>query len=370
VKRKGTLGSPYSIADYTAVNPELGTSEDFKRLVDHAHAMGFKVILDWVANHTGWDHPWLANKDWYHQDGKGNVIPPNADWTDVAWLNYDNPAVGAAMIDAMKFWVTQYDIDGFRADHAGGVPVSFWNEANAQLQQIKPLFMLAEEQSQTALLEHAFIANYNWTLLGVLNHFASSGATAQDLNELGATLPDYYPTGTFPMNFITNHDENTNTGSEYARMGRGVRAMSAIYFTFPGIPLIYSGQEVGNRKQIAFFEKDLIPGLTAANATSAFYARLVALKKTNAALWNSSTAPYRPLTTNNAGVAAFARVASGDRVVTIANVTGQRQKVTIRAGGFAGTYSRFTAGNRGRLPARYTVTLAPWQYEIFSTNPA
>jgi len=370
VNRKGSLGSPYSIADYTSVNPELGTSEDFKRLVDHAHAMGFKVILDWVANHTGWDHPWIANKDWYHQDAKGNIIAPNTDWTDVAWLNYDNPAVGAAMTDAMKFWVTQYDIDGFRADHAGGVPVSFWNEASAELQRIKPLFMLAEEQSQTALLEHAFVANYNWTLLGVLNHFATAGASAQDLNDLGTSLPEYYPTGTFPMNFITNHDENTNTGSEYARMGRSVRAMSAIYFTFPGIPLIYSGQEVGSRKQVAFFEKDLIPGLTTANATSAFYARLVALKNANQALWNSSTAPYKPLKTGNAGVAAFARVTAGDRVVTIANVTGQRQKVTIRTGALAGTYSLFTAGNRGRLPASYTVTLAPWQFEIFSTNPA
>ncbi len=370
VKRKGTLGSPYSIADYTAVNPELGSPEDFRRLVEHAHAMGFKVILDWVANHTGWDNPWIANPDWYHQDAQGRIIPPNADWTDVAWLDYDNPAVSTAMIDAMRYWVTEFDVDGFRADHAGGVPVSFWNRANAELQAIKPLFMLAEEQSQTALLEHAFVSNYNWTLLGVLNHFASSGATATDLDDLGTTLPDYYPTGTFPMNFITNHDENTSTGSEYARMGRGVRAMSAIYFTFPGIPLIYSGQEVGSRRQVAFFEKDLIPGLTAANATSAFLARLVSLKKANPALWNGSTAPYRPLRTGNAGVAAFARVAGDNRVITIANVTGTRQRATIRVGALAGRYHQFTTMAQRALPRTYSVTLAPWQYQVLSTNPA
>jgi glycosidase len=369
-KRKGSLGSPYSVADYTAVNPELGTSEDFRRLVEHAHAMGFKVILDWVANHTGWDNPWIANADWYHRDARGSIIPPNVDWTDVAWLDYANPAVGTAMIDAMKYWVTQYDVDGFRADYASGVPVEFWNRASAELQAIKPLFMLAEDQSQTALLEHAFVANYNWKLLGVLNHLASSGATAADLDDLGTSLPEYYPTGTFPMNFITNHDENAATGSEYSRMGRGVRAMSAIYFTFPGIPLIYSGQEVGSRRKLAFFDKDLIPGLTAANATSAFYARLVSLKKSNPALWNDSTAAYQPLRTRNLGVVAFARVVAGDRVVTIANVTGSRQRATIKAGNLTGQYVRFTTGTRGSLPRTYRVTLAPWQYEILSTTPA
>ena len=214
------------------------------------------------------------------------------------------------------------------------------------------------------------MANYNWSLLGVLNHFASSGATAADLNELGLQLPEYYPTGTFPMNFITNHDENAATGSEYARMGRGVRAMSAIYFTFPGIPLIYSGQEVGSRRQLAFFDKDLIPGLTAANATSAFYARLVSLKKGNAALWNGSAAAYRPLRTTTAGVVAFARVAAGNRVITIANVTGTRQRVTIKVGNLAGRYSVFTKASSGSLPRAYSVSLAPWQYEVFSTNPA
>jgi glycosidase len=368
--RKGSLGSPYSVADYKAVNPELGTPVEFKALVEHAHAMGFRVILDWVANHTGWDNPWIGNADWYHRDSSGAIISPNSDWTDVAWLDYGNPAVGMAMIDAMRFWVTEYDVDGFRADYASGVPVSFWNRARAELQAIKPLFMLAEDQSQTSLLDHAFVSNYNWSLLGVLNHFASAGATASDLDGLGRSLPDYYPAGTFPMNFITNHDENAATGSEYTRMGRGVPAMSAIYFTFPGIPLIYSGQEVGSRRRLAFFDKDLIPGLTAANATSAFYARLVSLKKSNPALWNSSTASYRPLRTANVGVVAFARRAAGNRVITIANVTGSRQRATIGIGALAGHYSQFTTGTTRAVPRNFSVTLAPWQYQVFSTNPA
>ncbi len=172
------------------------------------------------------------------------------------------------------------------------------------------------------------------------------------------------------MNFITNHDENAATGSEYARMGRGVHAMSAIYFTFPGIPLIYSGQEVGSRRQVAFFDKDLIPGLTAANATSAFYARLVSLKKANPALWNGSTAPYRPLRTANPGVVAFARVVAGrprhhDRQRDGHPAAGHHQ------GGQPGRAVLPVHDAVARLPATaYSVTLAPWQYQVFSTNPA
>ena len=173
LNRKGSLGSPYSIADYKGVNPEFGNETDFKSLVTKAHALGFKVILDWVANHSGWDNPWTVNKSWYHTDSSGNIVPPNNDWTDVAWLNYKNQDMRRAMIDAMSYWVKTFDVDGFRADVAGGVPTDFWKQANTQLQAIRPLFMLAEDQSTTSLLDDAFITNYNWELKDLLNAIAA-----------------------------------------------------------------------------------------------------------------------------------------------------------------------------------------------------
>ena len=205
VKRKGTLGSPYSVADYKGINPEFGNEEDFKELVDQAHGLGMKVIIDWVANHSGWDNPWIENESWYHRDTSGKIISPNNDWTDVAWLDYENPNMSAAMIDAMKYWVTEFDIDGFRADVAGLVPLSFWENASAELQKIKPLFMLAEEQGTMGMLDNAFVANYNWELKNRINALATGLTIPTSLMKFVNSQASIYPTGSIPMNFITNH---------------------------------------------------------------------------------------------------------------------------------------------------------------------
>ena len=327
-----------------------------------------RKILDWVANHSGWDNPWTANKSWYHQDATGEIISPNPDWSDVAWLNYDNQDMRAAMIDAMAYWVKTFDIDGFRADVAGGVPVDFWESANKTLQSLKPLFMLAEDQSNSGLLNSAFVSNYNWTLLGMLNDIAKGNKDRSDFTNMAIFQPMNYPTGSFPMNFITNHDENTWNGTEYQRLGKGVQALSALYFTYPGIPLIYSGQEVGNMKQIAFFEKDLIPGLTSANATSAFYAKLVDLKNKNMALWNESPAVLNSLGVNNNQVIAYSRVRGSDKVITLINISGAPQKVSVTCGALAGKYKLLSTGKVGSIGKSATVKLAPWQYEVYSTN--
>jgi glycosidase len=366
VNRKGTLGSEYSIANYKEVNPEFGTDADLTNFIYKAHQLGFKVILDWVADHTGWDNPWLKNKDWYHQDGQGNIISPNPDWSDVACLNYDNLDMRAAMIDAMSYWVRNFDIDGFRADYATGVPVDFWNQASESLQAIKPLFMLAEDQGNQGLLSQSFVSNYNWELLHLINGLGDSTKSKADFFNLAAAQSSEYPSGTFPMNFITNHDENTYTGSEYDRLGIGVNALSALYFTYPGIPLIYSGQEVGNKKTISFFDKDLIPGLTASNATSIFYNKLITLKKNNSALWNNSHALLTPINNNNNEVISYSRVSGGDTVITILNMSFAPQKVSLKITGLAGRYHLLSAGKTSTLPS--SLTLAPWQYEIYSTK--
>jgi len=370
LKRNGSLGSPYAVANYKGINPEFGNEADFKSLVTKAHALGFKVILDWVANHSGWDNPWTANKSWYHTDADGNIVPPNSDWLDVAWLNYKNQDMRKAMIDAMSYWVKTFDIDGFRADVAAGVPTDFWKAANTQLQAIKPLFMLAEDQSSTSLLDDAFIANYNWELKDLLKAIADGSKDRTVFDAVAANQVFNYPTRSFPMNFITNHDENSWSGTEFERLGDAVSAMAALTFTYPGMPLIYSGQEVGNTKRLAFFEKDLIPGITVANATTAFYTKLVSLKSKNSALWNNSKAKLDPTPGNNNSVIAYSRVAGTSRVITVINASDEVQTVKLTIGELANTYYLFSTGKSKKLSATITLTLKPWQYEIYSSKAA
>lgn len=367
-KRKGTLGSPYSVADYKGINPEFGNAEDFKTLVVSAHKLGMRVIIDWVANHSGWDNPWIANKSWYHQDYNGDVIAPNRDWTDVAWLNYDNLEMRAAMIDAMKYWVTQFDIDGFRADVASGVPVDFWEEAGKQLQSIKPLFMLAEEQGTAGMLDQAFVSNYNWRLLNLMNQIAGDEIDVQSFISFYRLKLPSYPTGSLPLNFITNHDENSWNGSEYKRLGAAVPAMAALTFTLPGIPLIYSGQEVGSTRELEFFEKDLIPNLEVANETTAFYSKLIALKKKNKALWNSSGLSISELMQGNTKVISFYRSTEKNRVIAFINASAVAQKVKVDVREVKGSYLSFNSGKKVNLTSNLNLTLKPWQFEIYSTS--
>jgi glycosidase len=370
VKRNGTLGSPYAVANYKGINPEFGNEADFKSLVNKAHALGFKVILDWVANHSGWDNPWIANKSWYHTDSDGNVVPPNSDWLDVAWLNYKNQDMRKAMIEAMAYWVKTFDVDGFRADVAAGVPTDFWKQANTQLQAIKPLFMLAEDQSVQSLLDDAFIANYNWELKDLVKAIADGGKDRTDLEAMATNQSFTYPTRSFPMNFITNHDENSWSGTEFDRLGASVSAMAALTFTYPGMPLIYSGQEVGNTKRLAFFEKDLIPGLSLANSTTAFYTKLVSLKTKNSALWNNSSAKLVPTPGNNNSVIAYSRTSGVNKVLTVINASDKTQKVTLNLTKLNAAYYLFSTGKSITLKTTITLTLKPWQYEIYSSKAA
>jgi glycosidase len=370
LNRKGTLGSPYSVADYKGINPEYGNDADFKSLVTKAHSLGLKIILDWVPNHSGWDNPWIANKSWYHTDTDGNIIPPNNDWTDVAWLNYKNQDMRRAMIDAMSYWVKAFDIDGFRADVAAGVPTDFWKAANAQLQAIKPLFMLAEDQSVQSLLDDAFITNYNWELKDFINAVAVSRKDRTDFEAMAKNQSFTYPTRSFPMNFITNHDENSWSGTEFDRLGDAVPALAALTFTYPGIPLIYSGQEVGNTKRLAFFEKDLIEGITVTNPTTVFYTKLVSLKSKNSALWNNSAAKLVSIPGNNNSVIAYSRVSGSSKVLTVINTTATTQKVTLELTKLNASYYLFTTGKLAKLKNMLTLTLKPWQYEIYSSKKA
>ncbi len=256
-ERKGTLGSYYAVSDYKGVNPEFGTIDDFKHLVDKAHDMGFKVILDWVANHTGWDNVWLEeHEDWYARNAKGKIESP-FDWTDVAKLDYNNYEMRAEMIKCMQYWVEEIGIDGYRCDHAVGVPARFWNAAVYKLKSINSeIMMLAEDSENRDLTQYAFDSCYNDgfysyanTILGGVGVSAISEAMERSSQYLGDS---------FPMNYLDNHDKNSYEGSIVYRLENGYPALLGLSYMAPGIPLIYTSDETAYDHELEFFEKDAV----------------------------------------------------------------------------------------------------------------
>lgn len=369
-KRNGSLGSYYAVQDYKGINPEFGGEEDFRALVEQAHGMGFKVVLDWVANHTGWDHEWLGNPGWYTTDEAGNVVqPPGTNWSDVADLNFDNSEMRAAMLDAMTYWVEEFDIDGFRCDYAGGVPADFWEEARKQLEQIKPVFMLAEDDQQIKLLSYAFNANYGWQFYNLMNSIAKGQGQnhAEQVLRYGERLATGYPSGTYPLHFTSNHDENSWTGTEFERLGEAVEPMAVLTFTMPGMPLIYSGQEAGLNKRLQFFEKDEI--VWDDLGMQAFYKKLTELKHIHPALWNGDAGgSFERLDTGGDPVLAFAREKGNSKVIVVANLSSEAVEDKVQIASFAGEYSSFTDGASVALAAEQHVTLQPWEYLIYTSS--
>jgi glycosidase len=371
LKAKGSLGSPYSVANYEAVNPDFGTDADFKQLVDTAHSLGMKVVLDWVANHTAWDNPWITDHpDWYTKDGQGNITwPAGTDWNDVADLDYSNMNMRAAMTDALKYWVSNFDIDGYRCDTAGMVPTDFWNSATYAVDQIKPLWWLAEDQANGTLLAQAFTSNYNWNLLGALNSLVSSDVIARAVKDSVSN----YPAGTYPMNFITNHDENSWNGTEFERLGRAVKVAAAITFVTPGIPLIYNGQEIGMDHRLAFFEKDAINwgANPAASAWTKFYAKLTSLRKNNRALWaGTDGGKLEVIKTRNSDLLGLGRYVGTSRVVLFANLGASAKTVVFSPSAhFAGKYYAYASGKRVTLTKGKTlkIKIPAWGFVIYSS---
>ncbi|ALM21420.1 alpha-amlyase [Nonlabens sp. MIC269] len=259
-EREKYLGSYYAVADYQAVNPDYGTQEDLRKLITTAHDNGMYVILDWVANHTGWDNWWInEHPEFYTKNEKGEIIhPKGTDWTDTADLNYDNENLRLAMIDAMSYWVKEFDVDGFRCDVAHEVPTDFWNEASGQLHNIKPLFMLAESEKKD-LFKQAFDMGYNWEGHHIMNEMAQGKVKPNAWSDYMERVKENYEADDILMNFITNHDENSWNGTVKERMGNKANLFLAFQYAIPGMPLIYSGQEYGMDHRLKFFEKDTIP---------------------------------------------------------------------------------------------------------------
>lgn len=372
-KRKGSLGSYYAVADYRGINPEFGTHSDFRRLVDSIHTLGMRVIIDWVPNHTGWDHPWItAQPDWYTQDTAGNIVDPidpatgkSWGWTDVADLNYDNADMRAAMIADMLYWVDSFAIDGFRCDVASEVPDDFWEEAVAQLRKHKPdIFMLAEAEHPPHRNKELFAMSYGWSFHHLLNRIAKEQAGPADVKAWWEADKKTFKRG-YHMHFITNHDENSWNGSEYERMGQAVDALAVLAFTLDGMPLIYSGQEAGMNKRLRFFDKDTIPW--GDFSRSGFYQSLLQLKHENPVLANGpSGADPEFLDFEAPSVLGYYRRKDAETVLVLLNLSAAPVSFSWDKENLAGAYRDVFQQKTRELNMRGIIQLPAWGYLVLS----
>ncbi|MGB3548478.1 MAG: alpha-amylase family glycosyl hydrolase [Saprospiraceae bacterium] len=370
-KRKGSMGSYYAVSDYAKVNSEFGTPEEFQAVVDQAHDLGMRVILDFVPNHTGWDHVWITeHPEYYTQDAEGNIIDPldpetgeSWGWTDVADLNFDNAEMRAAMIEDLVYWIDSFQVDGYRMDVAHQVPDQFWAELTPRLREADPeVFMLAEANIPRQLNEEWFAADYGWDFHHILNMIAAGDAAAPDT--LKAWLENDRETTRrgFHMQFITNHDENSWNGTVEERMGRGALAFAALVHTFDGMPLIYSGQEAGLDKRLRFFEKDTIS--FADTSRYAFYTNLNALKERNQALWNGSYGGEPVFIDAAENVLAFYRSRNGDAVVVLINLSDSPRSFTLKDTPLYGNYTDVLNGQTMVVGAENKMELGGYKYLV------
>lgn len=364
--RKGSLGSYYAVRDYMALNPEYGSMEDWIKMVNKAHQLGMKVIIDWVANHTAYDHHWtVSNPEFYNKDEKGNIIPPVADWHDVADLNFDNRELRNSMIEAMKFWLRATDIDGFRCDVAEMVPTDFWQDCIRELRSTKrDIFMLAEGE-KVELHNKAFDMTYAWGVLHPMNDIAAGKKTVKALDDY-LKEQENYPKSAIRMYFTSNHDENTWNGSNWEKMGDKSKTFAALTYAFKGMPLIYSGQEADMRKRLKFFDKDTIdfsklPLLD-------FYQRLNKLKATEPALMTGEEGGELIRLNTGADEQVFAVIRKKDnsKVLFIFNLSDKKVKAKMDNADLAGEWISIfdSAGKPVAFKAQYSSTLEPWSYQV------
>lgn len=363
LNRKGTMGSYYAVQDYKAVNPEFGTLEEFKAIVKKAHEMGMYVIIDWVANHTSWDNVWTKqHPDWYTKDAEGNFVSPY-DWTDVIELDYKNQELWNGMADAMKFWVEEAQIDGFRCDVANEVTTEFWDFLRPILDKIKPVFMLAEAE----IPEHhkiAFDANYSWEMFHTLESVAKGKKTVADIWKCREQKDSLFHPSTYQMLFTTNHDENSWNGTDLESFGDGMRTFAVLSWIMKGFPLIYNGQEAGLNKRLSFFEKDYIDWTNL--YADEFYTQLARIKKENEALWNGQYGGEMMKISNNFPdkIFSFSRTKNQNTVIAIVNLSAGPIEAEIKTDKLTGEYTNAFTGEKSEISKKTLLHFDPWQYYI------
>jgi len=358
------LGSYYACSSYVKINPEYGKLEDFKTLVQQAHQHEMKLIIDWVANHTGWDHHWtMEHPDWYLQDENGNFTD-NHGWEDVIDLNYEIKDMRIAMIEAMKFWIKECDIDGFRCDMAHLVPLDFWRIARKHCDALKTLFWLAE--CEVPEYHEVFDVSYAWEWMHISEKVARQTASIKQLKEV---LHKYgqYPFNGLKLFFTSNHDENSWNGTEYEKYGDGAKAFAVFSCTWPGTPLIYSGQELPNFKRLKFFDKDQIdwqPNIKLHN----FYKLLLELKRNNKAL--HMTADLVELVTGaDDKVLAYLLMKAVYKVLVVLNLSPENKVwCTVTHEQLNGTYYNLFSGIHHSLNETEKFELQAWEYIVYVSD--
>jgi glycosidase len=387
------LGSYYSTKDYYTINPEFGTEEDFKALVDSIHQLGMYIILDIAINHTAWDHEWVTthpeyytriekgqnpwNKEWMKEHPEyfnrirklGMTYPINpeeTDWWDVAELNFDNMELRKELIEVFKFWIEKYDIDGYRCDHSQGVPLDFWEALKPELDNIKPVFMLSESEE----IDHhikAFDMTYDWKLHHIFNKIAAKTEIPYRIAQHFQWVDSVYPRDSYLMQFTSNHDENSWNGTEFERMGDGAKTFAVLSATLPDMLLIYNGQESAFDRRLKFFEKDSI---TWGNYEyTDFYKSLISLKKRNKALFNGSEGgrPEVLSVPSDSVVFAFKRESGKSKVLVICNLRDTTLNYALNLPGRMKNMREIFTGDAVSFNKNTTITLSPWQYYIYES---
>jgi len=368
-QRKGGLGSPYAVKDYRAINPDLGTEEEFQAFVDEAHALGLKVILDWVANHSAWDNPLtLSNPDWYSRTPEGGLMPPEGtDWSDVVDFDYSSAGLREYMTGSLTYWVHEFDIDGYRADVAGFVPLDFWETARAELDAIKPVFMLAEWEQRDLHLQ-AFDATYGWGWKEAMQELVADGGGAGGIRGYYLGQKATWPHAALRMVYTDNHDQNSWDGVASEIYGPAYEMAIVLSFVGPGIPLIYNGQEADLDRQLAFFEKDQIEWRDGKYAP--LFEQLIALKTKESALWNGRHgAPLVEVPNSaEADILSFVRGRGKDRVFAVFNLSPRAHDIRFELARHYGEFSDALTGGGATIDAESALSLAPWGYRIYTAN--
>jgi alpha-amylase len=365
--RKGALGSYYACSDYTSINPEFGTLDDFILLVKKSHELGFKVIIDWVANHTGWDHRWtMEHPDFYILDTATNDFRTASGMDDIIELDFSNPELVQEMIEAMQYWITIADIDGFRCDLAAWVELPFWQQARTALEKVKKLLWLGEfDELDNPDYGNVFDISYSWQWMHRTKDFYTGQLSPVELDTL---LSRYYAIGDNSMRawFTSNHDENSWNGTEYEKYGMLAPVLAVFSCTWNGIPLIYNGQELPLKdKRLAFFEKDIIPWETP--LLHDFYKKLLQLHASHPALRGgdpvATTHILKPLREER--VLVYLRKNEQQAVLVILNFSGTNHSIHLEHEALNGNYENVFSGEMIDFPSAKGIDLESWGFEVY-----
>ena len=366
-ERKKYMGSYYAVSDYRGISSDYGTKDDLRNLIKVAHENEMLVILDWVPNHTGWDHKWLQeHPEYYTKNAKGEITDPlNEDgtpvgWQDVADLDYSNEGLRKAMIADLQYWLTDEAIDGFRCDVAGSVPIEFWQEAVPQLRETKDIFMLAEAWEPELLKgTNLFDMCYGWESHFLWVDIAKGKKTVKDWDNYIVKMDTFYEKDDIIMNFTVNHDENSWKGTVKESFGDADEVMAVLSYVTPGIPLIYSGQEYDLNHKLKFFEKDSIPKTKGTYFD--LYTKLQEIKINNPALnGGKNAATYtRIKTSDDTHILAFTREKEGKKIVFIANLSDKPVTFTID---LDGSFKNYFSGVKMTFRNEQKTDLNQWAY--------